>query len=484
MKLKEYITKFYPLIDLTNVLIFISQGKVKVNNQVIKNPNFIISEEDAIEILLPKNYVKNTKLKNNRIKGFEKKEDDKFELGSFFAKPSSELLQKNFVLKDQDKKESDASYYTIKIPKLKIFDKKLRQEKKLEKEKIKKEKEFKKQTYELEQKYIAQVKHNLDFIKEKKFLLEDAKEKIDALSIPPSITNLLSNKEIEKIKIDYMKKMDKEAKKKLKNGQNENTFDFTSPAFDHIISSKNKKRKIHNKAIPKSRVIYEDDDFICVNKLLYETVTGEHNKIEKRVILYLKKEGVKEINLHYHNTLDEETKGIIIFTKNERARKEFHKIVKARKLKSIYYAVCIPAPFFKEKKHFSLPLPFRMNSNNRLEQVSKDKKHLLRRIQVDYIGNIVIKKKKYPILKITTTKLRNSSIRFVLTFYGMTIINDKKMAKHRYSDNLLLFHSELRISKRINSRFAGLVFKLERDKVFIKMKDILEKTMNKANNGN
>ena len=315
-------------------------------------------------------------------------------------------------------------------------------------------------------------------------MLEEAKEKINALSIPPSITNLFSNKEIEQIKVNYIKRMNKEAKKREKNGQETNTLGLTSPSFDHIISSKNKNKKIYNKAIPKSRVIYEDDDFICVNKLLYETIAGEHNRIEKRVALFLKARGVEEINLHYHNILDEETKGIIIFTKNEKARKEFHRIVKSRKLKSIYYAVCIPAPFFKEKKHFSLPLPFRMSSNNRLEQVSEDKKHLLRRIKVDYIGNIVIKKKKYPILKITTTKLRNSSIRFVMTFYGMTIINDEKMAKHRYSDNLLLFHSEIRIAKRIKSKYAGLVFKLDRDKVFNKMKDILEKTMNKANNGN
>ena len=146
MKLKEYITKFYPLIDLTDVLIFIAQGKALVNNQVIKNPNFIVSEEDVVEILLPKNYVKNAKLKKNKIDEFLNN-DEKLEFGSFFSKPASELLQETTFLNKEDKEDDGGSYYTIKIPKLKIFNKKLREEKKLkrmitkqEKEKIKKKK--------------------------------------------------------------------------------------------------------------------------------------------------------------------------------------------------------------------------------------------------------------------------------------------------------------------------------------------------------
>ena len=442
MQLKNYITKHYKKINPVDVLILIVEGKVHVNNKPMKNPSYNVKDSDLVQFFVSQDaYTPNKEMTINTY-GFQ-----------------------NYP---QDDKTS-----SLKKEKLKnIFA----NESKINKQRKK----------ELTKKRLARIKA-------RKKELKQAKARLAKIDKPISIS-IDHHAAIEHYQKEIAKKRMQKKKKtrifSLKRKKNKDSVihdikdtGYTGPAIDQLIKTKNKRKNFNNKPIPASRIIYEKNGIIAVNKLQDENVDGNYGRLDKKVALYLENKGQDTTSLKHHNKLDNETKGIVLFTNSKQAEKDLAKVIKERRLVSIYYAICISAPFFNEKKNYDLAIPFIMDSGKKLVQVKEKNKDQLRRIKVDMVGKITIGKVVYPIIRITTRKLREASIRFVLTYYGMTIINEKKMAKSDHSNNLILFHTTIKFSRKIdNSLLKGEVISLNKEEVLKKMKKLLQKTVKSMNN--
>ncbi len=444
MQLKNYIIKHYKKINPVDVLILIVEGKVHVNNKPMKNPNYDVTDTDVVQFFVSQD--------------------------AFMPDKEMTINTYGFQNYPQDNKASSKSKNKIKN----IFNK----ESKINKQRKK----------ELTKKRLARIKT-------KKKELKQAKARLAKIDKPISISidrhTAIENyqKEIARKRMQKKKKKNRIFSLKRKKKQDpliNDTKDtgHTGLAIDELIKTKNKRKNFKNKPIPASRVIYEKNGIIAVNKLQDENIDGIYGRLDKRLALYLENKGHNTKYLKYHNKLDNETKGIVIFTNSKKAEEDLAKVIKDRRLVSIYYAICIPAPFFNEKKNYNLAIPFIMDSGKKLVQVKEKNKDQLRRIKVDMVGKITIGKSVYPIIRITTRKLREASIRFLLTYYGMTIINEKKMAKSNHSNDLILFHTTIKFSKNINnSLLKGEVISLNKEEVLKKMKKLLQKTVKLMNNG-
>ena len=443
MQLKNYIIKHYQKINPVDVLILIVEGKVHVNNKPMKNPSYNVKDSDLVQFFVSQE--------------------------AFM--PNKEMTINTYGFQDYPQDEKTSSPKKEKVKNVFIKDAKINKQRRKE----------------LTKKRLARIKA-------RKKELKQAKARLAKIDKPISIaidhhTAIESyQKEIARKRMEKKKKgsIFSLRRKKKQDSLIIDTKDtgHTGLEIDELIKTKNKRKNLNNKPIPASRIIYEKNGIIAVNKLQDENVDGTYGRLDKRLALYLKNKGHSTTYLKHHNKLDNETKGIIIFTNSKQAEEDLAKVIKDRRLVSIYYAICIPAPFFNEKKHFDLAIPFIMDSGKKLVQVKEKNKDQLRRIKVDMVGKITIGKIVYPIIRITTKKLREASIRFLLTYYGMTIINEKKMAKSNKSNNLILFHTTIRFSRKIsNSLLKGEVISLNKYEVLKKMKKLLQKTVKLMNNG-
>ena len=134
------------------------------------------------------------------------------------------------------------------------------------------------------------------------------------------------------------------ANHKVKKNDIVNIFNYSKDGYRHTI------KKIVQKNIPKDiigkfkqSIIYENKDFIIVNKWT-DVATQGVSKISISI-----DDIIKNISKKYNlvHRLDKETSGLLILAKNLLINKLFCKLFKEQKIKKIYVAVCqgIPKKF-------------------------------------------------------------------------------------------------------------------------------------------
>lgn len=130
-------------------------------------------------------------------------------------------------------------------------------------------------------------------------------------------------------------------------------FNYSKESYYH--QSKNtKKFNVPNKynELFKSSIIYENDDFLILNKWTGIATQGG-SKINISIDHIIKNLSIKYNLVH---RLDRETSGLLIIAKNLKYTKYFGKLFKQHLIKKVYIAICQGHPKNSESEiNFSIP---------------------------------------------------------------------------------------------------------------------------------
>lgn len=196
-------------------------------------------------------------------------------------------------------------------------------------------------------------------------------------------------------------------------------FDFSLSKGDTLIISKRPIKKKERSNLP---IIYEDDEFIVIDKpfgLLSIASDKEKSSTAYRMVMDYVQQKDKHNRIFVVHRIDKETSGLLMFVKNEKLRnllqKDWNTLVKTRG----YYAVC--EGVFKEKEG-QIENYLRQNSLN-LMYVTKDKKNSLKCI-TNY--KVLKENKEYSLVDVHIETGRKNQIRVTLGSLGHYVLGDDK----------------------------------------------------------
>jgi len=207
----------------------------------------------------------------------------------------------------------------------------------------------------------------------------------------------------------------------------------------------------------KFEIIYEDDNLLIVLKNHGIPMRSLEDNLDKAVNYYLYKQDPQDyqqkISSYFFYTavhrLDKLTKGLVIYPKNNEAKKVLYNGIKDKQnITKTYLAVCenfhnVSLPSLvegfiykneaKEKMVFSQKKPF--ENHGEIKQCAME-------IEILY------KKKNFNLLKIILHTGRKHQIRAILSFFKTPIVGDKKYGSHfLLNDKIYLFAYQLTFQK-------------------------------------
>ena len=176
----------------------------------------------------------------------------------------------------------------------------------------------------------------------------------------------------------------------------------------------------------KSRILFEDNHLIIINKLPGELVQGDEtgditlaDKIKEYLKLTYNKPG--NVYLGIPHRLDRPTSGIVVYTKTEKALIRLNEAFKGSSVKKTYWAVVDNMP--KKSESTLIHYIVRNSANNKSVAYPKEiKGSKLAKLDYKLIG----KSEKYYLLEIALHTGRHHQIRAQLAAIGLHIKGDLK----------------------------------------------------------
>ena len=181
----------------------------------------------------------------------------------------------------------------------------------------------------------------------------------------------------------------------------------------------------------KSRILYEDNHLLVVNKLAGELVQGDQTgdlPLLELVRLYIKEEYQKPGNVFCGlvHRIDRPVSGAVVFAKTSKALARMNQQIKDRKMTKIYWAVVENEPHDPERK-----LIHYLKKNQKLNKsfVSTSPKEGY--LQSELIYKLVGKSERFFLLEVELITGRHHQIRAQLSFEGFPIRGDLKYGAQR-----------------------------------------------------
>lgn len=184
-----------------------------------------------------------------------------------------------------------------------------------------------------------------------------------------------------------------------------------------------------------SRILYEDNHLIIINKKCGELVQGDMTgdvTLADEVKAYLKQKYNKPGNVYLGipHRLDRPTSGIVIYTKTEKALIRLNDNFKGEEVSKLYWAVVDKAPEKSEGTlvHYVL----RNSANNKSIAYTKERKGA-KLAKLDY--KVLSRSDNYTLLEIRLHTGRHHQIRCQLAQIGLHIKGDLKYGYPRSNPN-------------------------------------------------
>ena len=176
----------------------------------------------------------------------------------------------------------------------------------------------------------------------------------------------------------------------------------------------------------KSRILFEDNHLIIINKLPGELVQGDETgdvTLADKVKEYLKVTYNKPGNVYLGipHRLDRPTSGIVVYTKTEKALIRLNEAFKGSSVKKTYWAVVDNMP--KKSESTLIHYIVRNSANNKSVAYPKESKGS-KLAKLDY--KLIGKSDKYYLLEIALHTGRHHQIRAQLAAIGLHIKGDLK----------------------------------------------------------
>ena len=176
----------------------------------------------------------------------------------------------------------------------------------------------------------------------------------------------------------------------------------------------------------KSRILFEDNHLIIINKLPGELVQGDETgdvTLADKVKEYLKVTYNKPGNVYLGipHRLDRPTSGIVVYTKTEKALIRLNEAFKGSSVKKTYWAVVDNMP--KKSESTLIHYIVRNSANNKSVAYPKEIKGS-KLAKLDY--KVIGKSEKYYLLEIALHTGRHHQIRAQLAAIGLHIKGDLK----------------------------------------------------------
>lgn len=245
------------------------------------------------------------------------------------------------------------------------------------------------------------------------------------------------------------------------NGACVTQFNYQLIPGDVVLLSKFPLTSFKDKNNNKLEIIYEDEDFLAINKpagLLSISSDKEKVKTAYKYALEYVREKNKFARIYVVHRIDKETSGVLIFAKNENLKNQLQENWNDLVSKRGYYAI---VDGVLDKKEDTLKNYLKMNKEN-LMYVTKDKKDS----QFCITHYKVIKENdKYSLLDINIDSGRKNQIRVQLGNIGHFVCGDDKYGDPSDPINRLALHSyELDLINPINKK--EYKFKAPMPKIF------------------
>ena len=176
----------------------------------------------------------------------------------------------------------------------------------------------------------------------------------------------------------------------------------------------------------KSRILYEDNHLIIINKLPGELVQGDEtgditlaDKVKEYLKITYNKPG--NVYLGIPHRLDRPTSGIVVYAKTEKALVRLNEAFKGSSVKKTYWAVVDNMP--KKTESTLIHYIVRNSANNKSVAYPKEIKGS-KLAKLDY--KVIGKSDKYYLLEIALHTGRHHQIRAQLAAIGLHIKGDLK----------------------------------------------------------
>ena len=212
-------------------------------------------------------------------------------------------------------------------------------------------------------------------------------------------------------------------------------FDFMLSIGDSLIVSRNPIKSKARKDIP---IIYEDNEFIAINKpvgLLSNASETEKNSTAYRMVMDYVQGKDKHNRIFLVHRLDKETSGVLMFCKKEKIRDELQESWNELVTKRGYFAV---VEGVMEKKEDTI-----------INYLRKDREDFMHVVRSGGSGNyravtsykVLQENSKYSLLDVTIDTGRKNQIRVTLGDIGHFVLGDDKYGEPENPINRLCLHA-------------------------------------------
>lgn len=180
-----------------------------------------------------------------------------------------------------------------------------------------------------------------------------------------------------------------------------------------------------------TRILYEDNHLIILNKLAGEIVQGDKTgdqPLINDVKSYLKARYHKEGNVFCGlvHRIDRPVSGVVIFAKTSKALARMNELVKARTITKIYLALTEKAPLIPERTLIDW---VQKNERNNKTYVTHTEKEGWQKAELSY--RTLRQLDHYTLLEVTLVTGRHHQIRAQLAANSTIIKGDLKYGAHR-----------------------------------------------------
>lgn len=212
-------------------------------------------------------------------------------------------------------------------------------------------------------------------------------------------------------------------------------FDFKIYRDDIIIISKSPIKRKERKDIP---IIYEDDEFIVINKpyglLSIQSETEKNSTAYRMVMDYLQSKD-KHNRIFITHRLDRETSGVLMFSKNEKIRDLLQKDWNDLVIKRGYFAIVEGQMEKKEDTIVNYLLKNKLNLMYSVHPGTKGAQKCITKYKV------LKENKNYSLLDIELLSGRKNQIRVALGDLGHYVVGDDKYGEPSNPLNRLCLHA-------------------------------------------
>ena len=212
-------------------------------------------------------------------------------------------------------------------------------------------------------------------------------------------------------------------------------FDFELSKGDSLIISKNPIKTKNRKNIP---IIYEDDEFLVINKpcgLLSIPSDTEKNSTAIRMVMDYVQAKDKHNRIYLVHRIDKETSGVLMFCKNEKTRNLLMDNWNDLVIKRGYFAI---VEGHMEEKEKTIINYLRKNKLDMMYVVSHGGEGSYRAV-TSY--KVLKENKKYSLLDVTISTGRKNQIRVTLGSLGHYVLGDDKYGEPENPLNRLCLHA-------------------------------------------